>query len=91
MTKYNNIISIIDIVCVGSAGSAQKKRGRGRPPKSETLARRQAEQKAAEERRAAKKKPDEPQQAEEEDDEIVDAGAIDDPAGEGALCKYPWS
>ncbi|CAL8368404.1 unnamed protein product [Lota lota] len=64
-----------------SAGGAQKKRGRGRPPKSETLARRKAEQEAAEERRAARHKTDEPpQQAEEEDDEIVDAGAIDDPA-----------
>ncbi|KAG7283873.1 hypothetical protein CRUP_034060 [Coryphaenoides rupestris] len=63
-----------------SAGGAQKKRGRGRPPKSETLARRQAEQKAAEERRAASAKPEEQQQAEEEYDEIVDAGAIDDPA-----------
>jgi len=73
------------VVCVGPAGGTQKKRGRGRPPKSETLARRQAEQKAAEERRAASAKPEEPQQAEEEDDEIVDAGAIDDPAGAHAL------
>ncbi|XP_059906579.1 zinc finger protein 335 isoform X3 [Gadus macrocephalus] len=66
-----------------SAGGAQKKRGRGRPPKSETLARRKAEQEAAEERRAARHKADEPPPpppAEEEDDEVVDAGAIDDPA-----------
>ncbi|XP_056129878.1 zinc finger protein 335-like isoform X2 [Lampris incognitus] len=61
------------------AGEAPKKRGRGRPPKSETLARRQAELKAAEERKAAKVKSEEPQQAEEDEDDIVDAGAIDDP------------
>lgn len=62
-------------------GDPTKKRGRGRPPKSETLARRQAELKAAEERKAAedlsKGKAMEPQQ-EEEEEESVDAGAIDD-------------
>ncbi|KAJ3585909.1 hypothetical protein NHX12_012316 [Muraenolepis orangiensis] len=63
-----------------NAGGAPKKRGRGRPPKSGTLARRQAEQKLAEEKRAARKKPEQPQPAEEEDDGIIDAGAIDDPA-----------
>ncbi|KAI3357388.1 hypothetical protein L3Q82_015820, partial [Scortum barcoo] len=61
------------------AGDMPKKRKRGRPPKSETLARRQAEREEAEERRAAKAKTAEPQQAEEEEDDIVDAGAIDDP------------
>ncbi|KAM4610184.1 zinc finger protein 335-like [Polymixia lowei] len=60
-------------------GDPAKKRGRGRPPKSETLARRQAELKAAEERKAAKAKAEDAQPAEEEDEEIVDAGAIDDP------------
>lgn len=59
-----------------------KKRKRGRPPKSETLARRQAEREEAEERKAAKVKTAEPQQAEEEEDDIVDAGAIDDPEGQ---------
>lgn len=61
-----------------------KKRKRGRPPKSETLARRQAEREEAEERKAAKAKAAEPHQAEEEEDDIVDAGAIDDPEGQGA-------
>ncbi|XP_045912253.1 zinc finger protein 335-like isoform X1 [Micropterus dolomieu] len=61
------------------AGDIPKKRKRGRPPKSETLARRQAEREEAEERKAAKVKAGEPQQAEEEEDDIVDAGAIDDP------------
>uniref|UniRef100_A0A3P9ITC3 Zinc finger protein 335 n=1 Tax=Oryzias latipes TaxID=8090 RepID=A0A3P9ITC3_ORYLA len=61
------------------AGEAPKKRKRGRPPKSETLARQKAEREAAEERKAAEMK-DKPQKAEEEEDDIVDAGAIDDPA-----------
>ncbi|XP_062314261.1 zinc finger protein 335 isoform X3 [Osmerus eperlanus] len=56
------------------AGDVPKKRGRGRPRKSELLARlRQAEVKADEERN---QKPPAP---EEEEDDIVDAGAIDDP------------
>ncbi|XP_031142129.2 zinc finger protein 335 isoform X3 [Sander lucioperca] len=54
------------------AGDMSKKRKRGRPPKSETFARRQAE------REKAKAKAAQPQQAEEEEDDIVDAGAIDD-------------
>lgn len=58
-----------------------KKRKRGRPPKSETLARRQAEKEEAEERKA-KAKAAESQQAEEEEEDIVDAGAIDDPEGQ---------
>lgn len=62
-----------------------KKRKRGRPPKSETLARRQAEREEAEESEAAKVKAAEPQQAEEEEDDIVDAGAIDDPEGQWRL------
>lgn len=53
-----------------------KKRKRGRPPKSETFARRQAE------REKAKAKAAQPQQAEEEEDDIVDAGAIDDAEGQ---------
>nr|XP_020503962.1 zinc finger protein 335-like [Labrus bergylta]XP_020512760.1 zinc finger protein 335-like [Labrus bergylta] len=61
------------------AGEMPKKRKRGRPPKSETLARRNLERKEAEEKRAAKVKAAEPQQAEQEEDDIVDAGAIDDP------------
>ncbi|XP_029011576.1 zinc finger protein 335 isoform X2 [Betta splendens] len=60
-------------------GDISKKRKRGRPPKSETLARRQAEREEAEQRKAAKMKAAEPQHAEEEEDDIVDAGAIDDP------------
>ncbi|XP_026851321.2 zinc finger protein 335 isoform X2 [Electrophorus electricus] len=48
------------------AGEPPKKRGRGRPRKSETLARQLAEVKK-----------EEPQ--EEEEDDIMDAGAIDDP------------
>lgn len=58
-----------------------KKRKRGRPPKSETLARYQAQMEKAEVREAAKGKAAEPQQIEEEDN-IVDAGAIDDPDGQ---------
>ncbi|XP_034446255.1 zinc finger protein 335-like isoform X3 [Hippoglossus hippoglossus] len=61
------------------AGNVPKKRKRGRPPKSETLARRQAEREEAEERKAAKVKAAEPHQAEEEEDDVVDSGAIDDP------------
>lgn len=64
------------------SGDISKKRKRGRPPKSETLARRQAEREEAEERKAAKMKAAEPQHAEEEEDDIVDAGAIDDPEGQ---------
>nr|XP_040049537.1 zinc finger protein 335-like isoform X1 [Gasterosteus aculeatus aculeatus]XP_040049538.1 zinc finger protein 335-like isoform X1 [Gasterosteus aculeatus aculeatus] len=62
-----------------SAGDASKKRKRGRPPKSETFARRQAEREGAEKRNAAKAKAAPPQKAEEEEDDVVDAGAIDDP------------
>ncbi|XP_066499355.1 uncharacterized protein [Hoplias malabaricus] len=51
------------------AGVSHKKRGRGRPRKSETLA-----------RQAVDVKKEEPQ--EEEEDDIVDAGAIDDPEGD---------
>ncbi|XP_068996461.1 zinc finger protein 335-like isoform X2 [Embiotoca jacksoni] len=61
------------------AGEMPKKRKRGRPPKSETLARQKAEREQAEERQAAEVKPADPQQADEEADDIVDAGAIDDP------------
>ncbi|KAM6929276.1 zinc finger protein 335-like isoform 2-T2 [Lycodopsis pacificus] len=60
-------------------GDMSKKRKRGRPPKSETFARRQAEREEAEERNAAKVKAAQPQKAEEEEDDVVDAGAIDDP------------
>lgn len=52
------------------------KRKRGRPPKSETLARQQAERAEAENRKVAVIK------EEEEEDEVVDAGAIDDPEGQ---------
>uniref|UniRef100_A0AAQ5XXU9 C2H2-type domain-containing protein n=1 Tax=Amphiprion ocellaris TaxID=80972 RepID=A0AAQ5XXU9_AMPOC len=61
------------------AGDTPKKRKRGRPPKSETLARQKTEKEDAGERKEAKVKAAEPQQAEEEEDDIVDAGAIDDP------------
>ncbi|XP_056279836.1 zinc finger protein 335 isoform X4 [Pseudoliparis swirei] len=61
------------------AGDMSKKRKRGRPPKNETFARRQAEKEEAEERNAAKAKAAQPQKAEEEEDDIVDSGAIDDP------------
>ncbi|XP_028309002.1 zinc finger protein 335 isoform X2 [Gouania willdenowi] len=54
------------------AGEIPKKRKRGRPPKSETLARQKAEREEA-----AKVKAEESKQAEEE--AVVDAGAIDDP------------
>jgi len=59
-----------------------KKRKRGRPPKSETLARQKAEREEAQQRKAAEVKTAEPQQAAEEEDDIVDAGAIDDPEGQ---------
>lgn len=60
------------------AGETPKKRKRGRPPKSETLAHQKEAREEAEKRNAANMTTDEPQQAEEEDG-IVDAGAIDDP------------
>ncbi|XP_033943038.1 zinc finger protein 335 isoform X3 [Pseudochaenichthys georgianus] len=59
-------------------GEMPKKRKRGRPPKSETFARRQAERVEAEEKKAAKAEAAQPKQAEEEEDDIVDSGAIDD-------------
>ncbi|KAF3860364.1 hypothetical protein F7725_000619 [Dissostichus mawsoni] len=59
-------------------GEMPKKRKRGRPPKSETFARRQAERVEAEQRKAAKAEAAQPKQAEEEEDDIVDSGAIDD-------------
>lgn len=59
-------------------GDMPKKRKRGRPPRSETLARRQAEQERAEKIKAEQKQA-EPQPAVDEEDDIVDAGAIDDP------------
>ncbi|KAM9750978.1 zinc finger protein 335-like isoform 1-T1 [Menidia menidia] len=61
------------------AGEMPKKRKRGRPPKSETLARQKAQREEAEQRKAAEVKTAEPKQAAEEEDDIVDAGAIDDP------------
>lgn len=64
------------------SGDMIKKRKRGRPTKSEMLARQQAEREETMERKAAKLKAAEPQQAEEDEDDVVDAGAIDDPEGE---------
>lgn len=64
------------------SGDATKKRKRGRPTKSEMLARQQAEREETIERKVAKLKAAEPQQAEEDEDDVVDAGAIDDPEGE---------
>ncbi|KAM4571933.1 zinc finger protein 335-like [Fundulus diaphanus] len=62
------------------AGDVPMKRKRGRPPKSETLARQKAEREEAERRRAEEAKAAvKPQPEEEEDDDIVDAGAMDDP------------
>ncbi|XP_027876179.1 zinc finger protein 335 isoform X2 [Xiphophorus couchianus] len=60
------------------AGEISMKRKRGRPPKSETLARQKAEREEAERRKAEEVK-DAVKQPEEEVDDIVDAGAIDDP------------
>lgn len=69
-------------VCFSSfTGEMPLKRKRGRPPKKETLARRQAEREEAEEKKAARAKLAQTQQAEEEEDEVVDAGAIDDHEG----------
>lgn len=75
------IKSLSVVQCLVS-GDASKKRKRGRPPKSETFARRQAEREGAEKRNAAKAKAAPPQKAEEEEDDVVDAGAIDDPEGQ---------
>uniref|UniRef100_A0A1A8BZR7 Zinc finger protein 335 n=2 Tax=Nothobranchius TaxID=28779 RepID=A0A1A8BZR7_NOTKA len=61
------------------AGETPKKRKRGRPPKSETLARQRAEREEAERRRAEEEKASENKPGEEEEDDVVDAGAIDDP------------
>ncbi|CAG07488.1 unnamed protein product, partial [Tetraodon nigroviridis] len=60
------------------SGDTTKKRKRGRPTKSEMLARQQAEREETNEREAAKLKAAEPQHAEEDEDDLVDAGAIDD-------------
>lgn len=64
------------------SGDTTKKRKRGRPTKSEMLARQQAEKEQNNERKAAKLKAAEPQHAEEDEDDVVDAGAIDDAEGE---------
>lgn len=64
------------------SGDTTKKRKRGRPTKSEMLARLQTEREETTERKAAKLKAADPQQAEEDNDDVVDAGAIDDPDGE---------
>lgn len=61
------------------AGEMPMKRKRGRPPKSETLARQKAEREEAERKKAEEVKAAEKQQQDEEDDDIVDSGAIDDP------------
>ncbi|XP_038139014.1 zinc finger protein 335-like [Cyprinodon tularosa] len=61
------------------AGDMPIKRKRGRPPKSETLARQKAEREEAERRRAEEAKAVVKQEVEDEEDDIVDAGAIDDP------------
>lgn len=64
------------------SGDTTKKRKRGRPTKSEMLARQQAEKEETNERKAAKLKAAEPHHAEEDEDDVVDAGAIDDAEGE---------
>lgn len=71
------------------SGDTTKKRKRGRPTKSEMLARQQAEREETIERKAAKLKAAEPQQAEEDEDDVVDAGAIDDPEGEKERDQTP--
>lgn len=65
-----NVFIIICNVC--HQGDPPKKRGRGRPRKSETLA-----------QLGAKMKKEPP---EEDEDDIIDAGAIDDP--EGGYCFF---
>lgn len=82
MTVSSDLIKKMLWYNVLFSGDMSKKRKRGRPPKSETFARRQAEREEAEERKAAKAKAAQPQQAEEEDDDTVDAGAIDDAEGQ---------
>lgn len=64
-------MSFIIICDVDRQGELPKKRGRGRPRKSETLA-----------QLGAKMKKEVP---EEDEDDIIDAGAIDDP--EGGYCS----
>uniref|UniRef100_A0A8C6TXM6 Zinc finger protein 335 n=1 Tax=Neogobius melanostomus TaxID=47308 RepID=A0A8C6TXM6_9GOBI len=75
-TSRNTLINHMRDKHFNNTGDMSKKRKRGRPPKSETLARRQAELEQAEQIKA--KQAAQPQPTEEEDDDIVDAGAIDD-------------
>lgn len=64
------------------SGDTTKKRKRGRPTKSEMLARQQAQNEETNERKAAKLRAAKPQRVEEDEEDVVDAGAIDDPEGE---------
>ncbi|XP_033826116.1 zinc finger protein 335-like [Periophthalmus magnuspinnatus] len=75
-TSRNTLINHMRDKHFNNAGDMPKKRKRGRPSKSETLARRQAELERVEQMKA--KQEQAAQAAEEEDDDIVDAGAIDD-------------
>lgn len=70
LLRVQNVFIIICNVC--HQGDLPKKRGRGRPRKSETLA-----------QLAAKMKKELP---EEDEEDIIDAGAIDDP--EGGYCLF---
>lgn len=75
-TSKNTLINHMRDKHFNNTGDISKKRKRGRPPKSETLARRQAELERIEQMKA--KQAAQSQPAEEEDDDIMDAGAIDD-------------
>lgn len=66
--NLGNVQLLLTDWAVWLSGDPPKKRGRGRPRKTEALV-----------RRAVEVKKEEP--AEEEEDDIVDAGAIDDPEG----------
>lgn len=79
-TSRNTLINHMRDKHFNTTGDITKKRKRGRPPKSETLARRQAELERAEQMKA--KQATQSQPAEEEDDDIIDAGAIDDSEGD---------
>ncbi|XP_072306179.1 zinc finger protein 335-like isoform X2 [Eucyclogobius newberryi] len=77
-TSRNTLFNHMRDKHFNNTGDMPKKRKRGRPSKSETLARRQAELERLEQMKAKQEQAPQSKPAEEEDDDIVDAGAIDD-------------
>lgn len=75
-TSRNILINHMRDKHFNNSGDISKKRKRGRPPKSESLVRHQAELERAKQMKATQVTQSQP--AEDEDDDIMDAGAIDD-------------